>query len=231
MFPTTHWTDIVEARATDPDQQRQAMERLIALYWKPIHFLVRRRGHDPEAAKDLTQGFFAAFLERDFLQYVDPGRGKFRIFMRVAVDHYLADERKHQLAHKRGGQALQMTLDFDQAEQELESEPATSDPNRLFARKWGMTVMRQAQASLREAERAAGRLDEFEALAPRLTEGCTYKHLAAQLGLSESDVNNRLHRLRKRFREAIWSELRAITRSEREAQEELHALFSALGGE
>jgi RNA polymerase sigma factor (sigma-70 family) len=233
LFPTTQWTDILEARASDPEEQRRALERLIAVYWKPIHFLVRRRGHDREAAKDLTQGFFAAFLERDFVSYVDRGRGKFRFFLRVALDHYLADERKHRLAHKRGGQALQVALDFEEAEQELLSEPASIDPDRLFARKWAMAVMKRAQDTLREGEQAAGRVTEFEVLAARITstdpEGATYKDLASQLGLSESDVNNRLHRLRKRYREAIWNELRTTTRNDREAQEELHALFSALG--
>lgn len=232
LFPTTQWTDILDARATDPEQQRQALERLITLYWKPIHFLVRRRGNDPDAAKDLTQGFFATFLERDFVRYVDRARGKFRIFLRVALDHYLADERKHRLAHKRGGHALRVALDFDAAELELASEPATSDPNRVFERKWALAVLQHARDTLRATEQAAGRLTELDVLAPRLTgassKGPTYKDLAAQLGLSEADVNNRLHRLRKRYREAIWTELRAVTRSDREAQEELRALFSAL---
>jgi len=232
LFPTTQWTDILDARTIGPEEQRRVLERLIGIYWKPIHFLIRRREHDPEAAKDLTQGFFAAFLERDFLRYVDRARGKFRIFLRVALDHYLADERDRSLAHKRGGRALQVHLDFDEAELELQNEPASSDPDRMFARQWALTVIKRAQNTIREEEQAAGRLDEFEVLAARITEaeseGTTYRQLALRLGLSESDVNNRLHRLRKLYRAAIWNELRATTKSDVEAQEELHALFSAV---
>lgn len=209
------------------------LERLIASYWKPIHFLVRRSEADPEAAKDLTQGFFAAFLERDFLRYVDRSRGKFRIFMRVALDHYLADERDRSRAHKRGGGALQVNLDFDEAELELQGEPTSIDPERMFARQWARAVIKRAQDTLREQERAAGRLAEFEVLGSRITEaeteGTTYRQLAARLGLSETDVNNRLHRLRKLYRAALWNELRATTKSDVEAQEELRALFSAVG--
>jgi RNA polymerase sigma-70 factor (ECF subfamily) len=237
LFPTTQWTNIFDARAgaAAPAEQRQALERLIAIYWKPIHFLIRRRGHDPEAAKDLTQGFFATFLERDFLRYVDRARGKFRIFLRVALDHYLADERDRAQAHKRGGQSLQVHLDFAEAEQELAAEPAANDPDRAFVRQWATAVIKRAQDTLRTGERLAGRLAEFEILAPRITdpdsETTPYRSLAARLGLSETDVNNRLHRLRKLYRIAIWNELRTTTKTEVETHEELRALFSAFGEE
>jgi RNA polymerase sigma-70 factor (ECF subfamily) len=230
-FPSTQWTDILDARGGDTARRREALERLVETYWKPVYFLVRRRGHDAEAAKDFTQGFFTAFIEKDFLKYVDRGRGKFRIFLRTALEHYLADERDRALALKRGGTALHVSLDFAEAEVELAATAADEDPDRLFARKWAVAVMKRALDVLRADYAAAGRAVEFEVLAARLVESAgpepSYEELARRLGVSETDVNNRLHRLRRLYRDAIWNELRAATESDAQAEDELAGLFTA----
>ena len=66
-FQPTAWTVIRSA----VDGSRDALDQLIAVYWKPAYFFIRRRGHDVESAKDLTQGFFGSLLERDFFARVD----------------------------------------------------------------------------------------------------------------------------------------------------------------
>ena len=234
-FPSTQWTDILDARG-DGDHHRRhgALGRLMTTYWKPAYFFVRRRGYEAEEARDLTQGFFTAFLERDFLRYVDRARGKFRIFMRTALDHYLADERDRQRAQKRGGGVRHVSLDFAQADREFASAAiAGEDPEVLFRRKWALALVKRALEVLRETCARGGRLAEYEALLPRLTEsgvtGPTYAQLAARLGLTEYDINNRLHRLRKLYRNAIWTELRNATDSDDQAEEELRELFAAFG--
>jgi RNA polymerase sigma-70 factor (ECF subfamily) len=45
-------------------------------YWYPLYAFIRRRDHDPEAARDLTQEFFARLLEADFLAGLDRAKGK-----------------------------------------------------------------------------------------------------------------------------------------------------------
>jgi RNA polymerase sigma-70 factor (ECF subfamily) len=232
LFPPTQWTDVLGARAgADVDHRREAMTRLIDGYWRPVFFLVRRR-HDAEAARDLTQGFFAAFLERDFLQYVDRARGKFRVFLRTALDHYLADEWDRACAEKRGGARPHLPLDFAQVDGEASGPAADDDPERLFRRKWAVAVMGRALEAVQGEYRASDRAQEFEVLGGRLVEGAsptaTYAALAARLGWSEHDVNNRLHRMRKLYRDAIWRELRALTADDAQAEEELRELFSAV---
>jgi RNA polymerase sigma-70 factor (ECF subfamily) len=231
-FPSTQWTDVLAARAANGDEaRRHALSRLIHTYWKPAYFFLRRRGSDPEGARDLTQSFFAAFLERDYARHADRARGKFRIFLRTALDHHLSDERDRMRAQKRGGGVHHVSLDFGEAEREFAST-ACDDPEQLFRRKWALSVVQRALEVLRESYRVRGRGPEYDALVERLIEpargGPTYAELAQRLGLSEIDVNNRLHRLRKQYRQAIWAELRDSTEDDAQAEEELRELLAAL---
>jgi RNA polymerase sigma factor (sigma-70 family) len=230
-FLTTRWTTVLAARDPDAGDRRQALDRLIATYWKPVYFLIRRRGHPVEAAKDFTQGFFAAFLERDFLQYLDQGRGRFRLFLRTTLDHYLIDEHHRATAQKRGGGKHVLSLDFAQAESEVGGDLLSEDPDRLFRRKWAVAVMRQAIERLRAEYAAEKRAAEFDAFLPRLggegRQDASYADVARNLGISEVDVTNRLHRFRKRYREAILAELRLCTETDADAEEELRELFTS----
>jgi RNA polymerase sigma-70 factor (ECF subfamily) len=233
QFPSADWADVLEARdASDGRRRREATARLISAYWMPVHFLVRRRGFDAETAKDLTQGFFAAFLERNFLRYVDPPRGQFPVFLRATVEHFLADEWARLRTQKRGG--LRPHLELTAVDQELGDQAGAgpADPERLLRRKWAFTMMARALEAVRARYQTEGRGREFQVLGSRLTGAAerspTYAEMAAELGVSESDVTNRLHRLRKRYRAAIWDEMYALTRDEAQAHEEMHELFAAI---
>ena len=232
-FPSTQWTQVLDARAgKDADRRREAMARLLESYWRPAYFFIRRRGYGAEAARDLTQSFFTAFLEKDFLRYVDRARGRFSTFLRAALDHHLSDQRDHARAQKRGGGAHHLSLDRAAPGQEIENVSITwDDPERLFRRQRARAVIRRAMETLRDHYRNRDRLREYEVLVPSLVEpgrrGTTYADLAVRLAVTEPDITNRLHRMRKLYREAIWGQLRAATSTERQAQEELRELFAA----
>ncbi len=230
-FQPTLWTVVLKAKDPSAPDRREALERLFRAYWKPVYFYVRRT-RDPESAQDLTQGFFTAFIEKDYLQYVDRARGKFRTFLVVALQHYLADEHDRERAQKRGGGLHPLSLDFARAETEILRQPAASEtPERLFQRRWALEVIKTALQKLREEFKSSDRLTEFEALHLYLSAGGkgapTHADLARRLGISEADVNNRVHRLKKRYREIIIEEVRAYSGGEEEAREELRDLFSA----
>ncbi len=72
---------VLAARDHGEPNARDAAERLCELYWYPLYAFVRRRGHDPESARDLTQEFFARLLRKEFLQSVQPANGRFRAFL------------------------------------------------------------------------------------------------------------------------------------------------------
>jgi DNA-directed RNA polymerase specialized sigma24 family protein len=100
-FLTTHWS-LVEQAQQDEDKDRALIGLLLQRYWKPVYCYLRRRGHDNEQAKDLTQGFFhEVVLSRDLIGRVDPSKGRFRTLLLHALKQYLADEKRKETALKR----------------------------------------------------------------------------------------------------------------------------------
>ena len=230
-FRPTLWTVVLRAKDPGAPDRRDALERLFQTYWKPVYFLIRRT-RDAEEAQDIAQGFFTAFLEKDFLKSVEREKGKFRTFLCVALRHYMADEYDRSIAQKRGGGRTPLSLDFARAETEISRVPAgKDDPDKYFQRQWALEVIKRALQALRAEFQASDRLAEFEAISLYLSAGGkdapSHADLATRLSLSESDVNNRVHRLRQRYRELILDEVRSYSDSEEEAQQEVRDLFSA----
>src|SRR5262245_45900099 len=92
-FPTTHWSRVVAAGDRDAPGARDALAELCAAYWFPVYAFIRRRGHDPERALDLTQDYFARLLEKDTVAAADSVRGRFRSFLLADCGFFLADRR------------------------------------------------------------------------------------------------------------------------------------------
>src|SRR5437868_3621394 len=102
-FATTQWSVVLRAAETSSPTGRLALERLCRAYWHPLYAYVRRRGHSPEEAQDLTQAFFARLLEKHYLAHADRQRGKFRTFLLTSLQRFLINEWQKGEAHKRGG--------------------------------------------------------------------------------------------------------------------------------
>ena len=66
-------------------EAREALAELCADYWYPVYAYIRRRGHDPHRAEDLTQQFFTRLLEKRFLAGLERGKGRFRSFLLTCV--------------------------------------------------------------------------------------------------------------------------------------------------
>ena len=64
LFATTHWSTILAAKDLAVPGAHDALERLCRTYWYPLYVFVRRKGHGPPEAEDLTQDFFVRFLEK-----------------------------------------------------------------------------------------------------------------------------------------------------------------------
>jgi RNA polymerase sigma-70 factor (ECF subfamily) len=104
-FTTMHWSVVLASAQRDSPQAAVALEQLCRTYWYPLYAFVRRQGHSPHDAEDLLQGFFARFLEKNYLNDVDRSKGRFRSFLLAALKHFLAGEWDKAHAAKRGGQA------------------------------------------------------------------------------------------------------------------------------
>lgn len=210
----------------------QALEKLCRVYWLPLYAYVRRQGESPHDAQDLTQEFFARFLEKDFLGSVDQTKGRFRSFLLAALKHFLSNQRDRARAQKRGGGQTPLSLDFSEAETSIDLQPAEKQtPERAFEKRWALTLLEQSLARLRKEYSDRGRQELFEQLKTTLTEGrsgVAYAELATRLGMSEASVKMAVLRLRQRYREVIRTEIAETVATESEVEDELREVFRAL---
>jgi RNA polymerase sigma factor (sigma-70 family) len=234
QFHTTHWSLVVAAAGQSGDQPRAALEELCHAYWYPLYAFLRRRGHAAEDARDLTQGFFAALLEKGYLANADPERGRFRSFLLTAVARFAAKERDRAAAQKRGGGRSILSIDFGEGEQRYQREPVDNwTPERIFERRWALTLLDRTLAQLRHEHEAAGKLDQFDALKVFLTGetgGPTLRQVAEQLDMTEGAVKVATHRLRQKYRELLRAEIAQTVADEADVDHELAVLLAALRG-
>ena len=231
-FPTTRWSMILAARDGSTTEARAALEELCRDYWPPIYAFVRHIGHDPDEALDLTQGYFERLLEKDFLRSVDPRAGRFRSFVLVSVKHHISHERERSRAQKRGGRAIQLSLDADEAERRYRAQAVDYEtPERTFERRWAITVLDRAMERVRDGYASRGKLDEFDELKPMLTgtpEPGHYHDLAVRLAVTDSAIKVAVHRLRRRFGEALRHEVEELVASPDEVENEMREILAAL---
>ena len=123
QFVSTHWSVVLAAGQDSTPSAQDALERLCRTYWYPLYGFVRRRGHSPEDAQDLTQDFFARFLSKKYFKLANPERGRFRAFLLTALKHFLIHEWEKGQAAKRGGGQPFISWDDQAAEKHYELEP------------------------------------------------------------------------------------------------------------
>lgn len=230
-FGTTHWSLVAAAASADSHARRAALESLCRVYWYPIYAFIRRLGNPPDEAADLTQSFFLELLSKDRLARVDAERGRFRAFVRTAVRHFVANQRRGELAQKRGGGRTVVSFEISTGESRYQCEPVDEvTPEHLFERRWALTITNAALANLESRYAADGRAELFQQLAPFLSGSgpCGYAELAERLGMTEAAVKTAIHRLRVRCRELIRAEVGQTVESPDAIDDELRHLFQVL---
>jgi RNA polymerase sigma factor (sigma-70 family) len=230
-FATTHWSMIAAACHGPTVEADAALEALCRVYWYPLYAYVRRSGHAPADAQDLTQAFFARLLEKSWLRDALPERGRFRTFLLMALKRFLAKEWRRDAARKRGGGLAFVALDASEAESRYAVEPSLS-PDAMFERRWALTVLDRALAGLAAEYAAADRATEFALLKGHLTAArgeIDYDATAAALALSPGAARVAVHRLRKRFREVLRQEIADTVANSADAEDELRHLVHILG--
>ena len=231
-FATTRWSVVLRAGQTaDGDESAQALETLCRSCWYPLYAYIRRLGHPPHDAQDLTQSFFAYLLEKRLLAKADRESGRFRSFLLGSLKNFMANEWRRQSAQKRSaGQTI--SIDAQDAEARYAVEPATvENPQTVYEQTWAIALLDQA-VELLEAEYAkAGKQPMFDLLAPGLqgeTMTSTYAELGAQLGMSEGAVKVAMHRLRQRYRELLRAVVAHTVAEPLEVDGELRHLLRVL---
>ncbi len=230
QFPTTQWSRVVAAGDRSMPDAGDALAELCAVYWYPLYAFIRRRGHDPEAAEDLVQGFFAALLEKDGLATVDRSKGRFRSFLVAACTHFLANRRDYERRLKRGAGCVILTIDALEAEDRYRHEPAHElTAERLFERRWATTLLDHVLTRLEFEMCSADKAPVFNALRPALlgtAEKVSYARVAADLGCSEGTARAAACRLRARYRALLREEVGRTLHDPAEIDQEIRDLFA-----
>jgi RNA polymerase sigma factor (sigma-70 family) len=231
-FATTRWTLVLNARDASSPDARQALEALCAQYWYPLYAFLRRQGYDAEKAQDLTQGFFARLLEKHYLDDVRPERGRFRTFLLTSLKHFALNEHDREQAIKRGRGVRIVPLEIETAEGVYALEPRDDmTPERLFERRWALTLLDQSLSRVREEYAGAGKAALFDRLRPYLVredDAEPYTALGPELGMSDGAVRVAVHRLRRRFAALLRAEIANTVSSEQEVEAELEYLSTVV---
>lgn len=216
---------------SDP-RSAEALAELCQIYWPPLYGYLRGRGYDAEKAQDLTQGFFARFLEKQSVGVADPARGRFRAFLLTALKRYVINEYEREAAAQRGGRHVHVALDFEDAERTYALERRNEDtPERVFDRKWAAITLDRALRRLRKEFDRDGKGAEADALLPYLTETSelpAYKEVGAKLGLTEGAVKVAVHRLRQRFGVVLRLEVGETVVEPGDIEDEMRELIRAV---
>jgi DNA-directed RNA polymerase specialized sigma24 family protein len=206
------------------------MERLCRTYWYPLYVFVRRKGHGHENACDLTQGFFARFLEKRYLRSVDASLGRFRTFLLTSLTHFLADEWDKLQAQRRGGGHRILSLDESAAEERYGLEPVDeATPETIFEQRWAQAVLGVVVDRLAEESEEK----RFEVLKGFLLDDkgdVSYEEAARLLDVSVPAITSAIHRMRARFRVLLYEEIANTVESPDEVEAELRHMLAALSG-
>jgi len=229
-FVTTQWSMVLDAQGPSPEAQR-ALEQVCRIYWRPIYCFLRREGKTTEDAQDLTQSFFAQLLERGDFAAVRREKGKLRSYLLGSLKHFLANDRRRSMSLKRGeGRALISFQDLTGEEgAEFESHALTAD--RIFDRRWALTVLDRVFAQLVSEHKNGCRPEFAERLSELLADEADrprQAEIAREFGMTENAVKQAFHRLRQRYRQLLREAIAGTVATPADIDDELRELIVAL---
>jgi RNA polymerase sigma factor (sigma-70 family) len=235
-FPVTRHSVVAGIASTDQETRRIAFDALVSAYWRPVYKYVRIKWRaDRDDAADLTQEFFARAFEKGSLGRFDAGRARFRTFLRVCLDGFVANEQKAARRIKRGGAMSFVPLDFTAAESELANVEAlqvgsSEDGDAFFRQEWIRALFVEAVEALRLTCVTSGKQTQFAVFEryDLLAEGAerpTYSQLGAELGIPGTQVTNYLAFARRELRRLVLERLNALCATDEEFRLEARDLL------
>ncbi len=230
-FTTTHWSVVLEAQGESPAAQ-VALEKLCRTYWRPIFAFLRRQGHSPEEAEDITQGFFAQLLERRKFGALRKEKGRLRSFLLGALKYFVTDEQRRAMAIKRGSGLRPIPLEEFRAGERIDMEP--SDPltaEMIYERRWALTLLEQVLGRLKDEYVAAGNAALFAALKELLPDepgSPSQAEIGARMGMTENAIRQAFYRFRQRYQSLLREEIANTVATPGDIEDELRHLIAVL---
>lgn len=223
---------VLDARQASA-RRREALERLCANYWLPLYAYLRRRGHAPADAEDLTQAFFCHLLATDFLERSDPEKGRFRGFLVGALKRFLGTHFTRENAAKRGGGAVDL-VDWAAADAEAKFMPfaeAPLDASEVYESSWAYALIGRALRRLEEEQAGpekARRFAHLKAFLSAAPDRGDYDRAARALGATRANISLWVHRLSTRYAELVKLEVAATVRDPADVKDEMAHLLRVL---
>jgi RNA polymerase sigma factor (sigma-70 family) len=232
-FPPTRWSVVLNAGQGGSADREAALAKLCEAYWFPLYAFLRRQGHGPEQAEDLTQEFLARLVHRHYLDGLTQEGGKFRSFLLTALKRFLANEWNREHAQKRGGGRALISIDASAEARYRREFIDQATPEALFERQWAFTVMDRVLELLQEEYARAGKKELFQ-----LIQGClpgadgesSYAEAGTALDLKESSVRMAALRLRRRYGQLLRQEIAQTLASPNEIEQEIRHLIEVTRG-
>jgi RNA polymerase sigma-70 factor (ECF subfamily) len=232
-FATTNWSLVLGAGRAEEKNAHDALTALCESYWFPLYAYVRRRVKDAGEAQDLTQEFFARLIEKDILASAAPEMGRFRSFLLTAMKNFLANQWNKAHTQRRASRTPILSLDFDAGDSRYSLEPGHDlTAERLFERKWAMTLLDRVLCRLRDEYTSEGKSAHFELLRHFIGGNraeSSYSEVAKELTMSEGAAKVAAHRLRRRYRDLLRHELAQTVADPADVNDEISWLFKAIG--
>ena len=230
-FTTTHWSVVLEAQGQSPAAQ-QALEKLCRTYWRPVYSFIRREGTGTEEAEDLTQSFFALLLERRNFDAVRKEKGRLRSYLLTSLKHFLVSEHRRAVTLKRGKGQQPVPLDELSGAERSDMEPADHlTAERVYERRWALTLMEQVLGRLKEEYCTAGNavlFDSLKQLLPDEPGAPSRTEIASQLGITDNALRQALHRFRQRYQLLLREEISHTVAITSDVEDELRHLITVL---
>jgi DNA-directed RNA polymerase specialized sigma24 family protein len=233
-FATTHWSVVLDAQSESPTAQ-EALEKICCTYWRPIYSFLRRQGHAPEEAEDLTQGFFALLLERRDLDSVRKEKGRLRSYLLTSLKHFTADRTRREMAIKRGRQQGLIPLEELRANERADPTFArmvdTLSADELYERRWALALIEQVLGRLKDEYRATGNRALFDWLKQLLSDepgAPSRAKIAAKLGMTDNALRQAFRRFRHRYQILLREEIGHTVLTASEIEDELRHLIAVL---
>jgi len=231
-FLTTHWSMFEEVASTDQDNSQTLIGLLLNRYWKPVYCYLRRHGYDNEQAKDLTQSFFhEVVLERDLVEKADPAKGRFRSFLLMALNRYLANVRKKQERQRRRPKGNLISLEIVEPP-ELSHLVEKSDPEDCFNFAWVSGLLEQALQDVESRCQEDGTIAHWHVFRDRVLEPimnradpAPLKDICAKYGINdEAKASNMIVTVKRRFQVVLREYIRKSVTSDQQVADELEEI-------
>jgi len=230
-FTTTNWSVVLEAQGQSPAAQ-EALEKLCRTYWRLVYSFIRREGTGPDEAEDLTQSFFALLLERRNFDAVRKEKGRLRSYLLTSLKHFLVSEHRRAVTLKRGKGQQPVPLDELSGAERSDMEPADHlTAERIYERRWALTLMEQVLRRLKDEYCTAGNavlFDSLKQLLPDEPGAPSRTEIASQLGITDNALRQALHRFRQRYQLLLREEISHTVAIASDVEDELRHLIAVL---